>query len=49
MVSDDPWAFLTDLVTRKITKAYRGAVRQRGDAKVLKGIEAASSRREIGE
>lgn len=49
MVTDDPWAYLTDLVTREITKAYRGAVRRRGDEKVLKGIEAASSRREIGE
>lgn len=48
MVTDDPWAYLTDLVVREITKAYRGAVRRRGDGKVLDGITAASSRHEIG-
>lgn len=47
MVTEDPWGFLTDLVTREVIRSYRAAVRRRGDDKVLKGIATASSRREL--
>lgn len=47
MVTEDPWSFLTDLVTREVVTSYRAAVRRRSDDKVLKGIAAASSRREL--
>ncbi|WP_309064913.1 hypothetical protein [Microbacterium sp.] len=47
MVTADPWEYLTELVVREIRRAYRRAVQSRGDAKKLKGIEAASTRRGI--
>lgn len=47
MVTTDPWGYLTDLVAREIRKAYREAVRSRGDSKVLEGDAAASTRKGI--
>lgn len=48
MVTEDPWGYLTDVVAAEIRRAYRKAVQPAGDAKALKGIEAASSRLGIG-
>ncbi|WDH79001.1 hypothetical protein PTQ19_00730 [Microbacterium esteraromaticum] len=48
MVTEDPWAYLTELVATEIRTAYRKAVRRRGDEKELQGIASASSRRELG-
>lgn len=47
MVTEDPWGYLTDVVSTEIRRAYRKAVQPAGDAKALRGIEAASSRLEI--
>lgn len=47
MVTDDPWGYLADVVSAEIRRAYRKVVQPAGDAKALKGIEAASSRRGI--
>lgn len=44
MVTEDPWGYLTDVVAIEIRRAYRKAVQPAGDAKALRGIEAASSR-----
>ncbi|AYG04200.1 hypothetical protein D7I44_12105 [Gryllotalpicola protaetiae] len=47
MVTTDPWAFLTDLVTDEVRGAYKASARSRADAKRLKGIAEASPRAEL--
>ncbi|MCL2514424.1 MAG: hypothetical protein FWD85_04015 [Microbacteriaceae bacterium] len=46
MVTTDPWALLTDAVTREVCSSYRASLRK-SDRKALKGIAAASSRPEL--
>lgn len=47
MVTEDPWGYLTDVVSAEIRRAYRKAVEPASDGEALKGIEAATSRLEI--
>lgn len=44
LASSDPWAYLTDLVARELTRAYGESVRRVGDDDELSGIANASSR-----
>jgi hypothetical protein len=48
MASVDPWAFLSELVTRELATAYRETARPAGEDDDLAGILAASSRRALG-
>lgn len=46
LVSSEPWEYLEQWIGDVVVRAYRAAVTSK-DKKALKGIEAASTRREI--